>query len=669
MKEKIWLIPYERPEAPEALLASGYPPLLAAVLKLRGVVTPEQARRLLDGGEETLHDPLRMKGMAAAAERLRRAIKNKETVAVYGDYDVDGITATCLLTDYLKSKGLRCIPYIPSRDGEGYGLNCTAVEALHGQGVELLISVDCGITAAEEVAFARSLGMDVVITDHHECGAGPLPEACAVVDPKQEGETYPNACLAGVGVALKLACACEGDSRSVLERCADLVAVGTVADVMPLLDENRTLVRMGLEKLRRSPRLGFAAMLGHAGVDIEHLTASSIGFGVAPRLNAAGRLGQTDLALRLLLTEDPAEADELAAALCELNRKRQSIENEIWLEASRMLEKQPPDGPIVLASDRWHQGVIGIAASRLAEQYSLPTVMICLSGDHGKGSCRSCAGFNLFEALSACSDCLTGFGGHALAAGLNLRADRVDEFRAALRDYYLRNRPAPAPEVLCDLLITEPSWLSEENVLSLDELEPYGSENPRPVLCLSGVTVEALSAVGGGKHLRLRVSLRGVSFEGIFFSHTAQELGLREGERADLAFTPQINDFRGRRSVQLLVSAARPHRCGELCASLLRGETEALWAAAPWLPDRGEFIRVWRLVEKEGFALGGTVEEALSQRPEGMEPECFCLCLRVLREAGLLEAPGQALFGAKPFPSREKVDLDATPLMRLLRGC
>ena len=669
MREKLWKIPYERPEAPEELLDCGCPPLLAAILRLRGVTKAEQAETLFRGGLETLHDPMLLKDMDRAVARLHRAIADGETVAVYGDYDVDGITSTCLLTKYLEGKGIRCIPYIPSRDNEGYGVNAAAIDSLREQGVSLMITVDCGITAHDEVEHARSLGMDVIITDHHECGGGLMPENCPVVDPKREDDHYPNPYLAGVGVAMKLACACEGESASLVARFADLIAVGTVADVMPLVGENRSLVRMGLEILRERPRIGIEAMLRESGLEAKKLSAGSIGFGLAPRLNAAGRLGQTDIALKLLLTEDPETAQRLAATLCELNRKRQSIETDIWQEANRMLEGSEPDGPIVLCSDSWHQGVIGIAASRLAEQYCLPAIMICFHGEKGKGSCRSFGGFNLFDALSSCAEHLTGFGGHALAAGLNLRQDQLPGFRRALAEYYREHRPEPVPEVLCDLLITDPELLSLENVLALEQLEPYGSENPRPLLAMSGVTVESLMQVGNGRHLRMRVDLRGRSFEGIFFSHTAKDLGIREGDAVDLAFTPQINEYRGVRSVQLLLTAVRPHRPEELCEAILDGKKDICWAAAPWLPCRADFVRVWRRLERPGCRVGSRLESTLRQSPEGMAPERYCLCLAVLREAGLLETEGDALYGAKAAAVDGKADLEATELMQLLHSC
>lgn len=668
MTESSWKIPYSRPDIPEALVSAGYPPLLAAALRLRGITTPESAEVFVHGGPDCIPDPLLIKGMAAARDRVLRAIEDHESAAVYGDYDVDGITATCLLTDYLQWKGLHCLSYIPDRAEEGYGLNTSAIDTLKAQGVSLIITVDCGITAAGETAYAASVGIDMVITDHHECKDGELPNAAAVIDCKQDGDTYPNKDLAGVGVALKLVCACEGSREDMVERYADLVAIGTIADVMPLSRENRYLVQKGLKKLEESPRPGIAALMRESGVADRRLSASTIGFTLAPRLNATGRLGHAETAVRLLMCDDPAVASQLAVELCELNRKRQTIENEIWQEANALLAGTVPHSPIVLASDKWHQGVIGIAASRLSEQYSLPAIMICLNGDVGKGSCRSYGGFNLFDALSACSEHLIGFGGHALAAGLNIRSDKLDVFREALRDYYSQNRPHEVPVVQCDMLISDPAILSMENVDSLDLLEPYGSGNPKPVLCMSGVELEALSAVGGGKHLRIKVSLRSQHFEGIFFSHTSQELGLREGDRVDVAFTPQINEFRGHRSVQLLVTALRRHESQSLCREILDGSDDIIWACAQYCPDRADFVRVWRMLERRAEPVSNDPEGVLSLCPGGMEAERFCLCLMAFLEAGLL-APGTdgGIFGSYIASISGKADLEATSLIRKLK--
>ena len=666
MSRKEWTIPYSRPPLSQELLDAGYGPLLASLLTLRGYPTAEAARRLTKGGAECLYDPLLLGGMAVARSRVEQAIRLGESVAVYGDYDVDGITSTCLVTDYLRSRGLNCLPYIPDRGEEGYGLNCAALDSLREQGVTLVITVDCGITAVEEAEYARSIGMDVIITDHHECKTGSLPDAVAVIDCKLEGDPYPNPSLAGVGVALKLVSAIDGDGQKMLERYADLVAVGTVADVMPLVDENRYLVRVGLEKLQRDPLPGFAAMLRESGVDERAITASLIGFSLAPRLNAAGRLGQAFKAARLLMCTDEAEAAALASELCELNRQRQSIETQIWQEAQALLTDIKPDEPIVLASDRWHQGVIGIAASRIAEQFGLPAIMICLTGEQGKGSCRSYGGFNLYDALAACSEHLLGFGGHALAAGLTISADQIESFRAALAAHYRDNRPAAQPEVCCDLLIRDPALLSIENVRELDQLEPYGNGNQRPVFCLSDVELEAVTDVGNGRHMRVRVRLGRSRFEGIYFSHNSKSLGLREGDRVDLAFTPQINDFRGHVSVQLLLCGARKHVSEPLCADILRGEAESLWAAADYCPARADFVRIWR----EGCLdkpLPATEDALIKLCPPGMSPECFCLCLAAFCECGLLVG-GDGVCGAQRAEIEGKADLEATQLMRTLRA-
>ena len=667
MKSHEWKIEYQIPEIPKDLLSAGYSPLLSSVLAVRGITTAAGARALIEGEGELLHDPMGMLGMKQAVERVKQAIANREKTAVYGDYDVDGITSTCLLTDYLSSKGVPCVRYIPDRNDEGYGLNCAAVSRLHEEGVTLIITVDCGITATEETDYSSSLGIDTVITDHHECKDASLPLACAVVDCKQPGDPYPYSCLAGVGVAFKLACAIEGDVDAILARYADLVAIGTVADVMPLTDENRFLVRKGIEQIRRSPRPGLAAMLREAGIEPGNLSASSIGFTIAPRLNAAGRLGQAVMGADLLLSTDAREAASLASMLCRLNRERQSIENEIWTEAKERLAGSAVNTPVVLADENWHQGVIGIAASRLTEQFSMPTVMITLHGDVGKGSCRSCSGFNLYDALSACSEYLIGFGGHTLAAGLSIRKDQIDAFRRALGEYYLTHQPEPQPEVICDLLIADPSILSVENVRDLDLLEPYGNSNEKPVLCMMGVRIDNLTNVGGGKHLKLKLTAGDYSFSAIYFGHRAEEFHLHTGDLADIAFAPQINEFRGTTSVQLVLCALRPHDPCGLCDQILDHTSHCMRAACPYTPERNDFVRAWKNLG-DNFRLGQNLESVLSSCPEGMAPEQYCICLSVFREAGLLHCDNRGIYGATREKRSGKADLEATPLLRSLRN-
>ncbi len=666
MSESIWKIPYSQPDS-AALERAGISPLLAKVLASRGIREPERAAELLSCGPESLLDPLKILGMAGARDRVLRAVEHREKVVVYGDYDVDGITATCLLTDYLRSCGLPCGWYIPDRNDEGYGLNPSALQALKDAGNTLVISVDCGITAVEEAEYASSIGLDLVITDHHECKNGLIPETCAVIDPKRPDDHYPNPELAGVGVAFKLACACSGDPMMILDRYADLVAVGTIADVMPLTGENRYLVKRGLKKLEQNPRAGFYAIMNEPGFPPRKPNAGFIGFTLAPRLNAAGRLGQTEKAEQLMLTEDPQEAARLVQELGSLNRQRQGIENEIWRDAQARLRGVLPDGPIVLAGDDWHQGVIGIAASRLSEQFSLPAIMISLSGEMGKGSCRSCAGFNIYEALSACSEHLESFGGHALAAGLNIRRENIDAFRSALDAYYKSHLPKPQPDVQCDLLICSSKLLSIENVRDLDLLEPYGSANPKPVLCLSAVRLLTAYGVGSEKqHLKFSVEFDGRRYEGIFFSRSKEDLGVQAGDLIDLAFTPQINEYMGTVSVQLGASAMRPHTPDALCRHILEKNGSALWAAAPFTPRRSDFVRLWKSFDTDMIRCT-CLEELLSHCPREMPPERFCLCLAVFTQAGLLSCEDGHSFRITAGQQEGKADLEATEIMRILR--
>ena len=632
MKVQDWKIPYAQPEIPAALTAAGYAPLLAAMLHVRGIDTPEQAQDFLAGDAGQLHDPMLLKGMDRAVERLSRAIERGESVAVFGDYDVDGITSTCVLTDYLRHRGLQVRAYIPDRISEGYGLNPDAVRKLHGLGVTLIVSVDCGITAIEETALANTLGMDVIITDHHECGGHEVPDAVSVVDPKQPACTYPNPGLAGVGVAFKLLCALEGDSAEMLRRYSDLVAIGTVADVMPLAGENRFLVAEGLRRINTAPRPGIQALLEESGALGRAVTATTIGFTLAPRINAAGRLGETAVAAKLLLTDDPAEAAYYAKALCDLNRRRQALEQQIWDEASEQAGVFDLTQPLVLDSDDWHQGVIGIAASRLSEAFHLPTVMIRFDGDRGKGSCRSFGGFNLYQALAACSEFLEGFGGHALAAGLTIRRENISAFREAFAAYYRDNPATEQPALCCDLRISDPDLLSMENVASLQLLEPCGTANPRPLLAMTAARLQSVTPIGGGKHLRLTLLKGGRMFDCVFFSCTLDALSARPGDWVDAAFCPQINSFRGRSSVQLLITDLRRSETPALCRAILDRETVAPWDTVDLCPTRQDFIKVYKALRG---GISGTIPELQRLLPPVLHPATACICLRVLEELKL----------------------------------
>ena len=583
---------------------------------------------------------------------------------VYYDYDVDGITSTCVLTDYLRRQGVPVHPYIPDRIEEGYGLNMDAITNLQRTSdITLIITVDCGITAIDETNYALQRGIDMVITDHHECSGQAIPNAVAVVDPKRPGSQYPNSGLAGVGVAYKLLCALEGGSERVLREYGDLVAIGTVADVMPLTGENRYLVAQGLAQINARPRPGIRALLHECGAEGRPVTATTIGFTLAPRINAAGRLGKTAVAALLLLTNDDGEADRYAAGLCQLNRERQALEQQIWEEASAIACRYPPRMPLVLASDSWHQGVIGIAASRLSEEFHLPTIMICCDGERGKGSCRSFGGFNLYNALSACSEYLEGFGGHALAAGLTIRRENIDRFRRALGEYYRQNPADDLPELTCDLRVNDPHLLTMPCIESLDALEPCGNGNPKPLLCITGARLVNAVPIGGGRHLRLHFAKGGYNYAGIFFSCTPAQLGVRIGQWVDVAFTPQINEFRGRRSVQLLVTDVRPSDPLPLCRALLKNQCIPAWDTVDLYPLRADFAVAWRWLNAP---VAFPLEELPARAP--MRPEKFCVCLRVMAEMGLaaVDFDGETL-RLRPLPTSGKVDLGASKLLQTLR--
>lgn len=707
MKYRQWRLRPQNEAGRSALEAGGVPALCARVLCARGLDTPETARAFLSTSLSLLHDPFLMLDMDRAAARIAAALARGESMAVYGDYDVDGITATCLLTDYLRSRGGNVALYIPDRMEEGYGVSRGALDALYAQGVRLVVTVDCGITAVEEADYARSLGMELIITDHHECKSV-IPDAVAVVDPHRPGCPYPFKNLAGVGVALKLVLALgahetrdrrtgesaaePGESRegvfpegpdALLARYADLAAIGTVADVMLLSGENRAIVRLGLDVLGETRRPGLRALLEEAGLGGRPLASSAIGYTLAPRINASGRMGCATLAAELLLTGDPLRGEELARELCALNRERQGIELGIFETCLLMAAAAPEEErfALVLASEGWHQGVTGIVASRLSEKFSCPAFMICLQDGRGKGSCRSYGGFNLFAALEACEDLLEGFGGHELAAGFTILEESIPAFRARMNA--IVSSATGGSEMIStlevDAALVDPELLSIGEIAALDLLEPYGAGNQRPVLSLTGCTVTALGEVGGGRHLKLKVHFRDRSLDAIFFSATAAGCCLAVGDRVDLAFHPQINEYRGRRSVQLQVIDLRP--------ALTRAQAErALWEkyrrgdcltaeeAAALTPSRDEFAGLWRYLK--AHSAGRSVEETTLRLVKNVAhatglretlPRTM-ICLEVFHERGLVQVEHTTdRLRIEMNAVEGKVDLEESYILRELR--
>lgn len=687
MKFQRWQIAQPRSEAVRALEDAGYSPLVANVLAARGIQDGAEAADFLLCDHRLSHSPLLMADMDRAVARISDALERGERIAVYGDYDVDGITATVILTDYLRARGADVTYYIPRRIEDGYGLSADAIDALRRQGVTLLITVDCGITGVEEVAHAAALGMDTVITDHHECKEK-LPDAAAVIDPHRSDCPYPFKHLAGCGVALKLVLALGGPDReeALFSRYCTLCAVGTVADVMQMSGENRAIVSRGLDAIDHSDFIGLHALLQEAGLADKKITSTQIGYVLSPRINAAGRMGAADIAVELLLCDDEIRALALAGELCALNRERQAVEQEIYAQALEMIEALPPSerSAPVLSSETWHQGVVGIVASRLSERFSCPSFMIHLSGGVGKGSCRSWGGFNLFAALEECADLLLDFGGHELAAGFTIREENIPAFRKKMnrcvRAY--RGEGEGVSVLAVDLAVSAPTLLSLAEAEALETLEPYGAGNERPVLCLSGATLERVQNVGQNRHLKLRLKKDGMEWEGIFFSATAETCGCNPGERVDAAFYLQVNEFRGVRTPQLqmvdlrpsLLPSAREEQALCLLDRCRRGETLVPGDDATRLvPRREQFAQLWRALERlvppEG--LEADYLPLLRRLAAAMHGEetflraAFCLDIFCERQILTVKRQGEQIF-LQRCAQGKKVDLEQSePLKRL----
>ena len=675
LKYGIWNVLKPQTGSVNALVGAGYSPLSAMILSARGMNDVKEAGDYLRCNKP-LDDPLLMKDMDLAASRVALAMTRGEKIAVFGDYDVDGITSTCLLTAFLRSYGADVVSYIPGRLEEGYGLNPIAIRQLSAEGVQLIITVDCGITAVAEAQLCKELGIDLVITDHHEC-KDILPEAVAVVDPHRPDCGYPHMTLCGVGVAFKLASALCGSQEEVLRNYADMVCLGTVADVMPLQGENRVFVARGLEIMKNNPRPGIAALMKEAGCTQENVTASSIGFMLAPRINAAGRMGQIDLAVELFLTDDPQRAELLAQQLCDLNRQRQAVESEIYSQAVSMLPQGKIPEAIVLADETWHQGVVGIVSNRLAEEYCCPVFLICLDGESGKASSRSFGGFNLFAALTASADLLESYGGHELAAGFTIRRDMISAFREKVcqlaSEYYAGEVARTQIEIDCAIT---PELLSVRSIDSLNCLEPCGSGCPKPVLMMERLIIDRINLVGNGRHMRLRFKQGNQYINGIYFSATPQTASIEPGDIVDVAFNAQINEYRDERTVQMNVLDIRPSCAApcsaesagyaQLCAGKLTAET-----ANRLLPDRNLLATVWKYLANAGSTLEEypmcLCRKIVRWSGQALSLEQLLTCLDIFHEVGLLQLHKQHKNIAITLThGSEKADLNTSCTMQKL---
>lgn len=546
--------------AKQLSLETELPLIVAKILYTRGVRTKEEALGFLGVERLSFHSPFLMKDMDKAVERINKALSTNERICIYGDYDVDGVTATAALYKYLKTRGANCTYFIPERISEGYGLNEEAIKLL-AKTNDLLITVDTGITAVDEIALSNKLGMDVVVTDHHSCRPQ-LPDAVAVINPHREDCPYPFEMLAGVGVVFKLICALENDQNieTILNDYSDIVAIGTIADVMPMVDENRLIVTHGIEHLTKTKNIGLRALMKNSGIIcgdavVKKINTTTVGFVIAPRINAAGRIASASLAAELLLASTVEEAEDISDRLCEINRTRQETEKNIFDEASALAldPAYNEDHVLVLANEGWHQGVIGVVASKITEKFGKPSVLISLDGGIGKGSGRSIKGFNLTDALTACSDCLLEYGGHELAAGLSVDENKIELFRQKINEYaktHLSNEIEPSLEVDCEVNCDDINYNTFKAVSSL---EPFGPQNPMPLFVIRNVRIHSLMQVGGGKHTKFRISGKNGPVTAMYFGMKFDEFGFVENDECDIVFSLDLNEYNGIVNVQMLV--------------------------------------------------------------------------------------------------------------------
>lgn len=656
----------------------GVPFFLAMLMNIRGLDDAAHLREFLGEGEP-LSDPFLLKDMDKAAARITRAVDNMEKIAVYGDYDADGVTSTAMLYSYLETRGADVIFYIPQREGEGYGMNIGAVEYLKEQGVSLIVTVDNGISSVQEVARANELGIDVVVTDHHR-PQEILPDAVAVVDAYRPDDTSPYKHFSGVGIAFKLLMALEdgaGDVEDLLEAYSDLAAIGTIGDIVPLTGENRTLIRAGLERLSQSDRPGVQALLENAGIAGKALTSTNVAFTLVPRINATGRMGAPERAVRLLISGYEEEAEVLSEEICADNEERRRVEAEIAEAAFADIEAKGymKDRVVVVDGENWHHGVIGIVASRVTERCGKPCMIISRGGTEAKGSGRSIEGFSLFEAICACGDLLIKFGGHPMAAGITLKPENIEAFRRRINQYAAEHFPQmPTQTVTLDCKLN-PAALSVSMAQSLTQLEPFGNGNPQPVFGLFNMELSNVTPVGGGGHLRLTLEKNGAVITAMRFNTKPEELPYHIGDKIDLAVQLEAREFRGQPSLTVIVRDMKfaAFNTEKNIASLAsfekwqRGEVLSAEDKNRLYPDRACLAAIYRALRTVN---GKETDQVrfVSQFGKDMTLGLFKTALLVFEERGLVHSEiADDTFTATLIETSGKTDITRSPVLLALQ--
>ncbi len=648
------------------------------LLQIRGITTAQEIEDFLHNDTE-IEPPWDIKDMEKACVRVHEAIAQEELICVYGDYDADGVTSTALLYSYLEAVGARVMYYIPSREAEGYGMNNAAVDTLHQKGVKLIVTVDNGIAAINEIRYAKSLGIDTVVTDHH-MPLGELPDACAVVDLHRSDCPSRFKQLSGVGVAFKLIMALEGeycDVDSLLDMYADLLCLGTIGDIVELKSENRVFVKRGLLSMRHTERTGLYALIRNAGLMRKPITAGNVSFTLVPRINAVGRLGASGRSVELLLTNDEEEAGEFAAAMSYDNAERQQIERDILEKIDARVTRDPRlvmDKVLVLDGENWHQGVVGIVASRIREIYGKPTIIISRDGENAKASGRSVEGFALCEAVAACGDLLTHYGGHPMAAGLSLPSANIDVFRKRINEYADRQSSMPFDTLHIDCKLN-PAAISLDLVGELNVMKPYGAGNPTPVFGFFNMVLTNIIPLSNNKHLRLVLSRGSVSMSAMLFFTSTEDFPYEKGEVLDIAATLEINEYNDRSSVSVIIKDVKAHdedagqilSSGRIFETFCRGGRLRREELQSILPDREDFALLYRYLRDRG-GYNRRTETLVGRLQNRLSYGKIRVALEAMNELGLIQI--QEGLKTNRITLRRvsrKVDLSSASIIKKLR--
>lgn len=647
--------------------------LVAEVMVARGVQELDDVAAFFNC--EELSDPFLLLDMPAAVKAINESIESGELICIYGDYDCDGITSTAVLHSYLSAMGAEVCAYIPERE-EGYGLNKKAIDEIASNGVSLIITVDNGISAVEEAEYIASLGIKLVITDHHQ-PTETLPKALAVVDPHRAGCPSPFKSLAGVGVVLKLCAALDyGSYDMVLEQYADLVAIGTVADVVPLVGENRTIVKYGLELMKNTENYGLLSLIENSGVDIENINSGVVAFGISPRINASGRFGSPITALDCLITEDESARD-LARELTRLNDMRKSCESDILSQIKHQIDEEPSilnERVLIVSGEGWHHGVIGIVASKLMEEYEKPVIILSSDGRVSRGSARSMPGFNIFKCFDNCRELLVKYGGHECAGGLTIEDSNIPAFRQTVSEYSRINHGSmPKMTIHADKLLKS----TDINVSLVEELlkiEPFGTQNPEPVFAVSGAEIRAVIPLKNGEHTKLELWFGETKVQALMFKSKTAELPYRAGDKIDLMVNLSVHEFRGNKSVSLRVVDSRLHgvkqdryfAAVDAYERFVRAESQPKEVLAKGNPNREELVAVYKYIASLSSP---TTFEALYARLVTSDMNAFKLkvILRAFEETGLITHSNQTHLIKLSTPT-SRVDIESSETLTRLRS-